>query len=346
MKPNIQQHLAILANDYGVHPGDVRDYMPASRAERGVLFGMDAVQPGTITTANSAIPGYLTNYLSPKAITVLVSPMKAEAIVGAEKIGDWTTATAEFPIIESVGETSAYGDFSNNGESNTNVNWVNRQSFHFQTNTEWGAQQLARAGAGRIDLAERLNIASMLSLNKYSNLVAFFGVAGLNNFGLLNDPSLSAPIAPATKAAGGVTWAVATAAEVYADILSIFAQLVSQSGGVLEMDAAMTLAMSPTIAVNLNKTNIYNVNVMVQLKTNFPNLRVETAVEYATTGGQLVQMIVNEVEGQKTASVAFTEKMRAFPVITRSSSWKQKKMAGSWGTIIFMPLAIAAMLGV
>jgi hypothetical protein len=115
---------------------------------------------------------------------------------------------------------------------------------------------------------------------------------------------------------------------------------------VLEATDAMCLAMSPTSAVNLTKTNQYNVNVYDQLKKNFPNLRVETAVEYDTAGGQLVQLIADTVDGQKTATVGFTEKLRAHPVIQRTSSFVQKKSAGSWGTIIKFPLAIAQMIGV
>jgi hypothetical protein len=34
------------------------------------------------------------------------------------------------------------------------------------------------------------------------------------------------------------------------------------------------------------------VNVTDQLKKNFPNLRIETAVEYSTDAGELVQLIV------------------------------------------------------
>ncbi len=44
----------------------------------------------------------------------------------------------------------------------------------------------------------------------------------------------------------------------------------------------MVLGMSPEMEVNLTKTNQYNVNVTDQLKKNFPNMRIETAVEYST----------------------------------------------------------------
>jgi hypothetical protein len=114
----------------------------------------------------------------------------------------------------------------------------------------------------------------------------------------------------------------------------------------VELDTKMTLAMSPTSEVALTKTTIYNVNVADLLKKNFPNMTVKTAPEYLTVSGELVQLIVDEVEGQRTADTAFTEKLRAHPIVVQSSSFKQKKSQGTWGCIIYRPVFISQMLGV
>ena len=68
-------------------------------------------------------------------------------------------------------------------------------------------------------------------------------------------------------------------------------------------------------------------------------------MEYATDAGELVQMICTEIEGQKTAECAFTEKMRAHPVILDLSAFKQKKSQGTYGTVIYRPFAISSLLG-
>lgn len=309
-------------------------------------FACDA-QPALVTTSNSGIPAFLSTYIDPKLIDVLVSPMKAAEIVGDEvKKGDWTTETAMFPVVESTGVTSAYGDYSESGNAGVNSNFPQRQSFHYQVMTQWGERELERAGLARIDWANRMNIASALTLNKYQNKTYFFGVSGLQNYGLLNDPSLSAAISPTTKTAGGTSWTNATALEVLADIQKLYKQLQSQANGLVELDTRMTLAMSPTSEVALTKTTEFNVNVSDILKKNFPNLTVKTAPEYTTDSGELVQLIVDEVEGQRTASCGFTEKMRAHPIVVQSSSFKQKKSQGTWGTVIFRPFLIAQMLGV
>ncbi|MGC7981138.1 DUF2184 domain-containing protein, partial [Salmonella enterica] len=58
------------------------------------------------------------------------------------------------------------------------------------------------------------------------------------------------------------------------------------------------------------------------------------------------QLIAERLGEQDTGYCSFTEKMRAHAVVTDTSSWKQKKSAGTWGAIIRQPLAYAQMLGV
>lgn len=309
-------------------------------------FACDA-QPALVTTSNAGIPAFLSTFVDPKLIEVLISPMKAAEIVGNEvKKGDWVTETAMFPVVESTGQVSSYGDYSEGGVAGANTNFPQRQSYHYQVMTQWGERELERAGLARIDWANRLNIASVLTLNKYQNKTYFFGVSGLQNYGLLNDPALSAAITPTTKIAGGTGWANATALEVLNDVQKLYKQLQTQLGGLVQLDTRMTLAMSPTSEVALTKTTEYNVNVSDILKKNFPNLTVKTAPEYSTGSGELVQLFVDEMEGQRTVDVAFTEKLRAHPIVVGASSFKQKKSQGTWGAIIYRPVAIAQMLGV
>lgn len=316
--------------------------MPANAlAEDGYGWAMDA-QPTLITTSNAGIPQYLANWLDPKLIEVLVTPMNATKILGPDtKKGDWTLDTAQFPVIESSGETTSYGDYNEGGSVSANVNWPTRQSYIFQTMTQWGERELDRMGLARIDWASRLNIASALTMAKFMNKSYFFGIDGLTNYGLLNDPDLPAPIAPAAGA-----WASLDAAAIFTDVRRLVSQLISQSKGLVTRETPMVLALSPEAETNFTKTNIYNVNVTDQIKKNFPNLRIETAVEYDTESGELMQVIAESLEGQVTAECAFNEKMRAHPIIVQSSSYKQKKTGGTWGTIIYRPFLVAGMLGI
>ena len=347
-------HLAAASKIAGIHflgqPN--MDFLKVDPTTKNIM-AMDA-QSALVTTSNAGIPAFLTTYLDPKIIEILVTPMKATEIVGEErKTGDFTTETAMFEVVESTGEVSSYGDYNENGTAGVNFDFPQRQSYTYQTITQWGERQLERAGLAKLDLASRLNESSILTLNKFQNLSYFFGIAGLQNYGLLNDPNLLPVITPTIKAAGGTDWLNpttlqpnATALEVVADIQMMFATLQNQAPGLVTLASKLTLAMSPVSEVAMTFTNNFNVNVMDILNKIFPNLTIKTAPEYATASGNLVQMIADEVEGQRTAITSFTEKLRAHPVKVDLSSFLQKKSQGTWGTIIFRPIFIVGMLGV
>jgi hypothetical protein len=314
---------------------------PNAHSPRGA-FTYDA-QPELVLNPNAGIPAWLTNYMDPQLIHILTSPNKAVEIMGGEQqYGDWTTTTATFTTVQRMGEVSAYGDYNTNGSSSAVMNFPQRQSFAYQIMTQWGEKQLAMAANARVNYANEVNEASLRAMANFQNLTYFYGVSNLANYGLLNDPQLSAALVSPKK------WnATGTSAEeVYEYIRRLFLQIQLQSGGTIDAQAPVVLAMSPILAVALNKTNTYNVNVYDQLKKNFPNIRFETAVQYSNqSGGELVQMIVESVEGVRTATPAFTEKMRAHAVVVQPSSWIQKKSAGTFGTVIKNYTAIAQMTG-
>ena len=320
---------------------------------------MDA-QPTLTTQANAGVPAMLTTFIDPQVYKILFAANKAAIILGEQKKGDWTAQTTMFPTAEHTGEVSSYGDYSENGEAGANTNWPQRQSYLFQIMLEYGELELERAGLAKINWVSELEEAAATVLNKFSNLTYFFGVGGLQNYGLLNDPNLVAPIAPATKAWGGTQWISggqikATANEIYSDIQAIFIALVNQSDGLIEATDKMVLSMSPTVAVALTATNSFGVDVKALLKQNFPNIRFESAVQYGLqsasnsqglTAGNLVQLMAETVEGQATGYCAFNEKMRAHKLIPATSSYKQKLTGGTWGAVIRQPFAIGQMLGV
>ncbi len=201
-------------------------------------------------------------------------------------------------------------------------------------------------GLAQINYVSDLNYSSALVLNKFGNQMNLFGVFGLLNFGLLNDPGLLAPITPAIKAAGGTTWGVATAVEVFNDVLLLYTQLQTQMVGMIERDTPLTLVLSPIIEPNLGKVTAYTLaSVRAAIKENWPALKIVTVPEYNTAAGELIQLWVDEYEGDKTGICAFTEKQRAGRIVADLSSYKQKKIAGGFGAIIKRPVAVAQMLG-
>lgn len=340
---------------------DAKGYMPEHFKSdfRQAQLAMDA-QPQLSTAANSGVPAFLTNWVDPEMVEVLFAANMMAEIFGEEKKGDWTTQTAFFPMVEHTGEVSTYGDYNENGSSGANVNWPQRQQYLYQTFKEYGELELERMGLAKLSWVAEQDRAAALAMNKYENLTYAFGVQSLQNYGALNDPNLPASLSPAPKGYGGSKWivngiVVATANEIFTDIQSMFLALVNQTNGLVDAKAKITLAMAPAVAMALTTTNAFGVNVEDLLKKNFPNLTVKTAVQYGQSSssnnqgiaaGNLIQMIATSVEGQKTASVSFGEKLRAHKIVVGSSSYRQKLTGGTWGAIIKQPFAISSMLGV
>ena len=342
-----------LAERFGVCLPDAIDfYNPA--------LAMDA-QPSLITVANGGIPAFLVNYFDPKIVEILTAPLKATEILPEAKKGTWVDATAMFETAEYTGEATSYGDHQETGSSGINTAFPQRENYLAQTMTQWGELELERAGRGRIDLASRKQIASAKILEKFLNNSYFYGIAGLQNYGLLNDPSLPAPIAPGPKAwnsgnPGG--WVVngavvATANETYADIQSLVTQLKTQSVGIIDDESPFVMALAPQSSGALNSVTQYNVSVKDMIKKNYPNMEVVTAAQYGSAsnggllpGGNIMQIIATEVDGNPTGVCAFSEKMRAHRVVPGTSNFKQKKTCGTFGAVIWYPIAFASMVGI
>lgn len=342
------EHIEALANR-GVIVPDYAEMLPENW-QSNPKIALDAA-PVTVTSANAGIPSYLANLLDPKRIRVLVTPMKAaqacgEGTRGEVKKGDWTTLTTQFPVVESTGEVSSYGDYNNNGFAGSNYNWVPRQSYHFQTIVGYGDRETEIFGLAAMNYVADKNYSADLLMAKFMNQTYLYGVAGLQNYGMLNDPSLPAYITPSTKTAGGTTWAVGTAVEIFNDVLALYVQLQTQLAGMLDSEAKMTLVLSPIIEPYMDRVTSYTLAPARKAITDaFKNLRIVTVPEYSTAAGEVIQLIADELDGDQTAYCAFTEKMRAGPVVQELSAKRQKKTGGTWGAIIRRPVAIAQGIG-
>jgi hypothetical protein len=347
----------------GVVLDGVNSYLPDdlrrdTRAVRAIA--MDAL-PNLATDPNAGIMSMLTTYVSPDFYDVLFAPLELATYLTEEKQGDWTQDTAAFPVQEFTGEVSSYSDFANNGMSRANVNWPQFQSYHFQTFVQYGDRELARASLAKLNWVATLDRSAAYNLNNQSNQIYAYGVKGLQNYGVMNDPLLPAALTPAVKANGGTAWYTsggtpnAQATEVYNDILAVITALVNANLGLVNAKSAMTMGIAPGPAMALQFTNSFGVNVEDLLKKNFPNLKIVTIPQFGaqtTTNvqgnpaGNLLQVKVDSIEGQKTAFAAYTDKLRTFPIVRLASAYQQKQMSGSWGAIIRMPVGFSQMLGI
>ena len=324
-------------------------------------IAMDALPGPLVTDPNSALPTILTTTIDPEIIRVVFSPLDFGMILGERQAGTWVEDTRLFPIVESTGEVSSYGDFNNNGRAGVNFNYPAFQSHLFQTIVKYGEREIERVGLAKISLISELGMASAQLLNTYQNLTYAFGVQLLQNYGIINNPYLSAFLTPATKAAGGTAWfngntPNATANEVYNDVIALVNKLVAQSNGALNTKSKMKLTMSPQSEIAMTFTNSFGVSVADLMKKGYPNIEVMTAPQYGTqsatnpqgysTAGNVMQLIADKIQGQTVAYAAYNEKLRAHKIVPELSAWQQKQTSGIWGTILRSPVAVSGMIGI
>lgn len=338
-------------------PGAQAFCSPAMK--ENINIAMDA-QPQLVTTPNSGVPAYLTFFTDPDILRVLTAANEGAEIFGEKQKGEWTTTTLLFPVVERTYEVSSYGDHNNNGRAGINTSFPERQPYLYQTVVEYGDLEIERVGLAKIGFVAEQKEAAIDGLNKFGNLTYFKGVAGLQNYGALNDPSLYPAIAPVPKANGGMAWLNGTsinasANEIFADIQALVIQLINQSSGRINTKSRFVLAMSPRSEGAMTATNTFNVNVAALLEKNFPKLEVKTAVQYGaltaqnpqgSAVGEIVQLWAPDANGQDSGYCSFNTKLRAGPVVRELSAYKQKMVQGTSGFILRQPFALSTMVGV
>lgn len=327
-------------------------------AQRGVIFprsvsklalAMDSALPAL--EVNGGIPAIVSTYLDPEIVRILFTPNKATEIMGEKKKGSWAMDTVMIQGVEVSGDVSAYGDNDETGGVQVNSNWADRQAYRFQTMTTWGELEQERYGLALLPYVAEKQRATAQIINTAMNRFYFYGVEGLRNYGILNEPDLPAPLAAPVNSNGKTLWKDKEVIDIYNDILALYADLVARTKGVvgdgIDMASPLKLCMSPTSSVYFKRANeIVGNTVEKMVRETFPNMKFEFAPQYDTDSGELVQMICESVQGQDVGYCCFSEKMRNHPVITGASNWKQKTSAATYGTVITQPMLFAQMIGV
>lgn len=301
-----------------------------------------------VTAANSGIPVEFTSYIDPMVIPILTATRGAREIFGEAKKGDWTTSYARFQTSEITGEVEAYTDYGQGGASDVTPTFPVRNQYIYQTNIRYGDREVDVASRARLQLAADKQRAAATVIDIASNKFALYGVAGLEIYGLLNDPNLPAAISPLPTADNQKTlWDDKSTKEIYEDVLYLFGKMADRGAGHIDANTELVLATSPATQVQLGKATDFNISARQMLETYFPKIRFVALPELATaTGGTSILLVAPTIEGLPTAQIGFSEKFRAMRLIPESSSFHQKFVGSSYGTIIYRPFAIGKMTGV
>lgn len=300
-----------------------------------------------VTAANSGVPVEFTSYIDPMVIPILTATRGAREIFGEAKKGDWTTSYARFQTSEITGEVEAYTDYGQGGASDVNPTFPVRTQYIYQTNIRYGDREVDVASRARLQLAADKQRAAATVIDIASNKFALYGVAGLEIYGLLNDPNLPAAVTTLPNADSKTLWAEKSTKEIYEDVLYLFGKMADRGAGHIDANTELVLATSPATQVQLGKATDFNISARQMLETYFPRIRFVALPELATaTDGTSILLVAPTIEGLPTAQIGFSEKFRAMRLIPESSSFHQKFVGSSYGTIIYRPFAIGKMTGV
>ncbi|EKN3779533.1 TPA: hypothetical protein ACPZPV_002265 [Yersinia enterocolitica] len=312
-------------------------------------FAMDAdVQPSL--PANGGIPAIVSTFIDPEIVRTIFAKQKAVDILGEKKKGAWAQDTLMIQRIEQSGDVVAYDDYSEQGGNQVTPGWESRQVYRYQTMVNYGELEQERYGLAMLPYVAEKQRAAAWTLNQAQNKFYFYGVSGLLNYGILNDPALPTPITPATVD-GKTLWKDKQVVDIYNDVLALYADLIARTNGAVgdgvDMASPLVLVMSPNASVWFKRANeIFGNTVEKMVKDTFTNIRIEVAPQYDTDAGELVQMFVETAQGQQAGYCAYSDKLRAHPIITMTSSWKQKHSGTTYGAVITQPFLFAQMLGV
>lgn len=335
-KPTMQQ---VAARGF-IFPG-ARGWFDRSMAD---TLASDAA---LVTTPNTTVPPELLAYVDPGVIQIMTAATRSREVFREEKKGDWTSPYMKMRANEVVGRTEPYSDQSDAGTTSVNSNWVTRRQYVFQTVIDYGDLAVATSAVAKINLAADKQQAAARIIDVDQNKFYLLGVEGMEIYGILNDPNLPDSIVAAATGTGNSTkWKDKGTRQIYEDVISLFGQLATQSGGLIDLATPLKLCLSPEMAVMLSKATDFNVSVKDMLEKYFAKIDIVSLPElHSATAGETVFLIAPEVFGQRSGVLAFGEKIRAGRIVPRLSSFSQKFTGSTYGGVVLQPFAFASMTG-
>ena len=347
---SITQELNYLKQHKDIHLNYCRNFIENGTNKDGMgkiipnNYTQIAMDTALTTNPGVALPVQLLSYWDTTAIKVLTAKRSAVEIFPEVKKGNFASARIEFRQMEDVGSTKPYSDFSHSGMSSVNYNFPFRENYRFQTHIIVGDLEAEMSGEAKINLIADKQRSATNAIAIDANKFFLFGVAGRKIYGILNEPNLLPAITPIVVNSK-TKWTDKTTQQRYNDVLTLFSELSTQLGGLIDQTSPITLAVSPAINVMLGSATDYNVSVMDMLNKFFTQLKIVIVPELEQEDEQTMMMIAPEVMGQRTGECISPEKFRTYQPYRQISSLSQKVASATAGFVLYNPTGIATMTG-
>lgn len=302
-------YLDVLERERGVtFSGYKPKYVVKGRGVGDSIANLPAADMATI--ASGGIPAVASQVIYPVLIQQLFAPLNATEFYSERQAATgWSREDELFPHTEEAYEVTGYSDVSRAGSTHVNPNYELRRQARFQIMTTWGDLEQSRYAEGRIPYVAMKQQKAIQGIRRFFNAAYMYGISGMPNYGLLNDPSLLPAIAPVPTSDGKTEWADKDAIGVYNDFVRMFTALTANNRGLVDVKSKMKLGVGPSANAALTKINALGTDTAESLiKKTFTGVEIVVIPEFDTETGGLVQLKADDLDGTPTGECVFSQK--------------------------------------
>ena len=348
----------------------VKDLEEATKV-RKALENMGAMATDTDTyqfnIPSSGVPEPLLTIWTTRMIEQLYKKTTLSRLAGSWQQGTPGVQVIKIPTIAFNGNPSLYSDYSMNGTTSVNVDWVTRSIGYWEQSLVWGDMQQAQFGLAKIDYVNKLRESMSITVSQFQNDLGFQGYTGIPStdnpqiFGILNEPNLNPAISlPADGQIPGTltpttAWTGKTFNQIVRDVQLLVKQVMTQAEGHANIDGKFILALPPSAEAALATPNpLSSVSVRQYLKEAFKGIEIVIVPNFeaslVTTGqstNQTVGMVLfQHPNGEMPYDELFVTKWQSHRPVPMASSISEKISYGLGGVVLKYPFLVSFAYGV
>jgi len=263
-----------------------------SALKPGVNFYAQDVAPtnGFIQAPNTipsiGVPVQFTQFWDPGFILNITKARKGDALVGRSVVGDQWDNQVVLTQLEVSGSPAPYQDYSNYNLTGQNLNFGYMSIVRFALGLQSFLQEEETYAKMKQNVTANKRLGVMRGLAILRNQICFYGYNnGLNTTtGILNDPSLPAPVTLAPGVSGYSNWNNKTFIEIINDIIFLTSTLLVQSGSNIDPNKdEIILAIPSSFKQALDRPAEQpgiGISVNEWINKTYKNCRVEYSPEF------------------------------------------------------------------
>lgn len=339
------------------------EWISSVMAENGVVATMDSNDVGPSSPALSGLTTpsiaaqiqFLQTWL-PGFVAMATAARNIDKLIGMQTVGAWEDEEVIQGALEPIGNAVPYLDHTNVPLASWNVNFERRTVVRFELGLLVGTLEEMRSARMRLATAAEKRKAVQLALEIQRNRVGFYGYNDGENrtYGFLNDPQLPAYQTVPAGAGGDTEWDGKTFLEMTKDLRTALSQLRTNSKDVIDPKSTpITLAVATSKVDLLTTTSDFGISVLDWLRTNYSNVRIESAPELddANGGESVFYMYADRLDDGSTddgsvIAQIVPAKFMALGVEKRSKSYVEDFANATAGAMCKRPYAVVRFSGI